>query len=259
MSKLHELPIWKHFTNFDIKSRTVLLAYQGSMAYGTKTDNTIDRDIMGVCVAPREYYYGLKTFEDWNQQIVVDGETYDVVIYELRKYVRLLLKNNPHTFQLLWSPDHTYLHVGKIGKRLIENRTLFSSTKVYTAHIGYAHAQLDLLKRGMNRVTRDLGKQRKELIEKHGYDTKAALHLIRLLRMCIEFLKMETLNVFRHDHRQLIDIKQGKWTIEQVEEEANRLFKLADEALIQTKLPNAPQYDQVDTMLIDMVQHELAD
>lgn len=39
-----------------------------------------------------------------------------------------------------------------------------------------------------------MGEKRKQLVAKHGYDTKNASHLIRLLRMGMEFLTVEEIN-----------------------------------------------------------------
>jgi len=61
-----------------------------------------------------------------------------------------------------------------------------------------------------------MGTKRKMLVEKYGYDCKNAAHLIRLLRMGVEFLKDGRLYVMREDAKQLIEIKRGEWTLEQV-------------------------------------------
>jgi len=52
-----------------------------------------------------------------------------------------------------------------------------------------------------------MGAKRKSLVEKFGYDTKNAAHLILLLRMGIEFLSVGVLHVKRHDAQELLEIK----------------------------------------------------
>ena len=60
-----------------------------------------------------------------------------------------------------------------------------------------------------------------------GYDAKNAAHLIRLLRMGIEFLTEGTMYVERVDGPELLTIKRGEWPLEKVKAEAERLFQLA--------------------------------
>lgn len=51
-----------------------------------------------------------------------------------------------------------------------------------------------------------MGQKRRELVRRVGYDAKNAAHLIRLLRMGIEFLTEGTLHVERADATELLDI-----------------------------------------------------
>jgi hypothetical protein len=56
-----------------------------------------------------------------------------------------------------------------------------------------------------------MGKKRRELVMRVGYDSKNAAHLIRLLRMGIEFLTEGALHVERADGPELLEIKRGGW------------------------------------------------
>lgn len=58
--------------------------------------------------------------------------------------------------------------------------------------------------------------KRSELEEKFGYDTKHAMHLVRLLRMGAEALETGKLNVRRPDAEELLAIRNGAWTYEEV-------------------------------------------
>lgn len=80
-------------------------------------------------------------------------------------------------------------------------------------------------------ITRQDGK-----VSIHG-NCKNAAHCIRLLRMGIEFLETGVLNVWRNDASELLEIKQGKWSLEKVKDEAKKLFEAADVAVARTKLP----------------------
>ena len=57
---------------------------------------------------------------------------------------------------------------------------------------------------------------RGELEEQFGYDTKHAMHLVRLLRMGVEALRDGELIVKRPDAQELLSIRNGAWTYEEV-------------------------------------------
>lgn len=57
---------------------------------------------------------------------------------------------------------------------------------------------------------------RGELEERFGYDTKHAMHLVRLLRMGVEALRDGEIIVKRPDAEELLAIRNGAWTYEQI-------------------------------------------
>jgi hypothetical protein len=99
-----------------------------------------------------------------------------------------------------------------------------------------------------------MGAKRKTIVENFGYDTKNAAHLIRLLRMGIEFLTDGELYVEREDAAQLLDIKRGLWTLEQVKAESDRLFKLAEEAYVRSSLPKAPDFESIGKLCVELIE-----
>ena len=98
-----------------------------------------------------------------------------------------------------------------------------------------------------------MGNKRRELVERFGYDCKNAAHLIRILRMGIEFLTEGTLYVEREDKYELMDIKRGAWPLDKVKVEAERLFQLAQEAYVRSPLPPEPDRDRAEQLLISIV------
>ena len=85
-----------------------------------------------------------------------------------------------------------------------------------------------------------------------GYDAKNAAHLIRLLRMGIEFLTEGTMYVERADGPELLSIKRGEWPLEKVKAEAERLFQLAQEAYVRSSLPPEPDRDRAEKLCVKM-------
>lgn len=246
---------WPETRFFDIKERTILAGYMGSHSHGTyiaPKDNGIDdKDIMGFCVPPSNFYLGLQKFEQLDTWV----DEYDIVIYEARKFINLLLKNNPNVMGLLWIKENLYVKITEEGKLLIENRDIFSSKQAYRSFIGYGHSQLSKMERF--ECNGFMGKKRKQLVEEFGYDTKNAAHLIRLLRMGIEFLSTGELNVYRHDAKQLIDIKKGMYSLEKIKEMSDGLFDDARKALISSPLPENPDFKKAEQLLVEIISKHI--
>ncbi|SFP95456.1 DNA polymerase beta superfamily protein [Hymenobacter arizonensis] len=83
----------------DLRRHGLILfeAVSGSRAYGTNLPHS-DTDLKGVFILPEDQFYGL----DYVPQVA--NETNDEVFYELRRFVELLLKNNPTVLELLGTP-----------------------------------------------------------------------------------------------------------------------------------------------------------
>lgn len=233
-----------------------LAGYRGSIAHGTAGDIIDDIDVGGVFISPINHYFGLTQLEHVDRVCVANK--YDFALFELRKYFRLLLKSNPNVLSLLWLPQNLYIVQSDWGKRLIDNRDIFMSKKLYKSFGGYAYGQL---RRMTHCCTNQAfqGKRRRERFEKFGYDCKNAAHLIRLLRMGIEALTTGEINVARHDAKQLREIKLGGWTLKEIEAEATRLQHLLDTAFVKSDLPPAPEYHKAEVLLIDILREELKD
>ena len=103
-----------------------------------------------------------------------------------------------------------------------------------------------------------LGDKRKQLVLRHGYDSKNAAHLIRLLRMCIEFMRTGEMIVERPDAAELLDIKTGKWKLEDVKKLSDELFAEARSARDESKLPDGPESDLAEQLLVSLVRKAVA-
>ncbi len=107
------------------------------------------------------------------------------------------------------------------------------------------HAQYWTWKKNRNEV-------RSELEEQFGYDTKHAMHLVRLLRMGKEALEEGVLYVKRPDAQELLDIRNGAWTYEECIKYAEDMDKLIREDLYKsTSLPNRPDLFRAAELLME--------
>ncbi len=86
-----------------------------------------------------------------------------------------------------------------------------------------------------------------------GYDSKNAAHLIRLLRMGVEFLKDGDLRVARSDSEELLSIKRGEWPLDAVKAEAERLFNLAEKAYVTSPLPPEPDIRAAEALCTEII------
>lgn len=91
-------------------------------------------------------------------------------------------------------------------------------------------------------------KKRQVMEEKYKYDTKHAMHLVRLMRMGMEILETGRVNVFRPDREELVAIRNGAWSYEQVEEYAEDCDKKMDKLYKTSTLPKNPDYNQIDEL-----------
>lgn len=225
------------------RDHLVLYGYRGSRAHNMETVETDDVDTMGVCIPPLSYYFGLDKFEVKDYGINDAGE--DIVVYEYRFFVNLLLKGNPNVLCFLWNDPSMFLSCDGAGAQLLLNKGLFScKTPVYNATKGYALSQL----KKMYNPSVDAYKQsqRRASFNKYGYDTKNAAHLIRLLVMGIEFLQTGEMETYRHDAERFLKVKRGEYSLANLESKATGLLMDLEDAYAESKLPDLPDYATIN-------------
>jgi hypothetical protein len=184
---------------------TVLRAQVGSGVHGTSISGQDDRDEMGLCLEPPEFVTGLARvpaglsttatvqFEQFHRHTVWDSPgglanrsgagDLDVVIYSARKWTRLALSGNPSVLLLLFVPDEEIVHRDAIGAELTANASRFVSALAAERFLGYLQAQKAAMTGAVGAHT-----NRPELVREHGYDTKYAMHALRLGLQGVELL-----------------------------------------------------------------------
>jgi predicted nucleotidyltransferase len=217
-----------------------------------------DIDIMSAVVPDREYFLGLKEYGSrGTKEYMIDH--WDVVSYEIRKLMGLFSKGNPNVLSMLWVDEEFIIKRTIEGQGLRDCREMFVGKHVFNPFIGYARGQFKRMTNyadGSDRYrTGHMGEKRKRLVEEFGYDTKNAAHLIRLLRMGIEFLQTGKLYVNRAniDAAELLAIKRGDWDIRKVNEVAATLFVEAEEALYKSQLPDGVDMDEISKKCAEIV------
>lgn len=245
--------------NYPELSRAILAGYRGSIAHGMyvppKEPTSIDdKDVMYIVVPQIDEYFGLSQYGSRGTREIKRDE-WDIVVYEALKFISLLKQGNPNVLMMLWLSPQYYLTLSEAGRLLLANRSLFVGRHVYQSFTGYAYSQLHRMTH--NAFQGHMGDKRRQLVERFGFDTKNASHLIRLLRMGIEFLDSGSLEVERRDAAQLLEIKKGEWTLERIQAEAERLFHESADAYRASKLPDAPDSEKINALCVEVIRTAL--
>lgn len=126
-----------------------LLLYQyvrGSVAYNLNTPES-DVDMGGVYMSPIENILDLGY--DYQEQVSDDKS--DVVFYEVKRYLHLLIKSNPNILESLFIPKEFVIgEVHPIMKHIIDNRDMFISKNCIHSLVQYSKSQIEKA-RGLNK------------------------------------------------------------------------------------------------------------
>lgn len=214
----------------------ILEGVTGSVAYGLNTASS-DVDLKGIYVLPTREV--LKIGFD-PKHTTIDSTNPDVVYHEVGKFMKLVASGNPTVTELLFLDNYTVL--SPVGKKLIDSRDIFISTKaIQNAYRGYALSQALKLS----------NRQREGL---DGYDSalknrfaKHTRHCFRLLLQARQLLETGTLDV-------RVTPEQREWLFAMGEKSADEVvneFMKQDTEMknIKSVLPDEPDYDRLNALL----------
>src|SRR4051812_23952195 len=172
---------------------------------------------MGVCIEPPEYLLGFQRFEHFVHRTQPEGHPsgpgdLDLTVYGLRKFCALALKGSPTTLLPLFVDGEHQLVCSEVGQRLRELAPAFVARSTGRAFLGYLTGQRRGLT-GERHATRT-----RELSRLHGYDTKYAMHALRIAYQGIELLSSGriTLPVPEPERSQLRQVRAGEVPLEDV-------------------------------------------
>ncbi|PKL49043.1 MAG: hypothetical protein CVV42_07715 [Candidatus Riflebacteria bacterium HGW-Riflebacteria-2] len=100
---------------------------------------------------------------------------------------------------------------------------------------------------------------RAALEAKFGYDTKHALHLVRLLRMALEILTTGAVIVRRPDREELLEVKQGAWKFDDLIDYAERTQQQVQQAREKSHLPELPDKAELNLLCSEILGELLYD
>lgn len=214
----------------------ILRVQVGSGVHGTAISGQDDRDEMGLCLEPPQFITGLARvpngtagqsasvrFEQYERHTAWDrpggvanrsgAGDLDVIIYSARKWARLALAGNPTVLLVLFTPDEEVVFRNEAGAELAANAHRFVSKLAAARYLGYLKGQKAAMTGEKGAHT-----NRPELVAVHGYDTKYAMHALRLGLQGIELLTTGrvTLPVPEPHRAYLRSIRRGEVPLKEV-------------------------------------------
>src|SRR5215469_11029056 len=214
----------------------ILRVQVGSGMHGTAVSGQDDRDEMGLCLEPPQFVTGLARvpngihgqgpavrFEQYERHTAWDrpggvanrsgAGDLDVIIYSARKWARLALAGNPTVLLVLFVPFEEVVFRNHAGAELAGNAHRFVSRLAAGRYLGYLKGQKAAMTGQPGAHT-----NRPELVAVHGYDTKYAMHALRLGIQGVELLSTGriTLPVPEPHRAYLRSIRRGERSLDEV-------------------------------------------
>jgi uncharacterized protein len=219
----------------------------GSQLHGAKVDGTDDTDWYGVFIEPPEKMIGLDRDEHF---VFTTGgkaggngpQDVDVCLYSLRKWAGMAAKGNPSALHFVFASEEFST---KSWQTIRENRNLFASKQHLTPFIKFADDQMDRLlgRKGQKNI------HRAALEVAHGYDTKYAMHVIRLYLEAKEYMAGGKITLPNPRVELLVAIRQGNYKLSEVERMGKELQAETYAAQQQSPLPDAVNYQAVTRLI----------
>jgi uncharacterized protein len=235
------------------RSGEILRTLVGSEVFGTSLSDHGDRDEMGICVEPPEYVCGLKTFEQYIERTQPEGVRsgpgdLDRTIYGLRKWMRLATSGNPTVLLPLFVRDEHLIVRTELGDELRGLAPAILSRQAGDRFAGYLQAQRERLLgiRGGAHTNRP------ELVETHGFDTKYAMHMVRLGIQGVELMETGTITLPMNEpwRTWLVELRQGLHTRAEALDVANEMEQRLIALAATSPLRPEPNLDAVNQWLV---------
>ncbi|HEY5030037.1 MAG TPA: nucleotidyltransferase domain-containing protein [Candidatus Angelobacter sp.] len=236
-------------SGFDRPQNLIQLFVGGSELHGAKVGKTDDTDLYGVYLEDPEHALGLNPREHFVWSTAGDErrngpEDVDVTLYSLRKWAGMAAKGNATALHFLFAEPQEI--DPKAWKKILAEREVFLSRSSAKQFLGFADDQF-------KRLTGEKGSgkkgQRPEYIGKYGYDTKAAMHGLRLLFECLELMTHKRITLPRPEKDLLIEVRSGEWTLERVLAEAKKLVTEVEEAVSRSPLPERVDREAISKLV----------
>jgi predicted nucleotidyltransferase len=238
---------------------TILRVPAGSNLHGLHLPGKDDRDEVGICIEDIDAAFGFSEFEQFIYRTAAEREgkhdapsragDLDLTIFSLRKFLRLAMQGNPQILQCLFVPPSLCLVRSALGAQLQELAPLIVSRHAGARYLGYLEAQKQRLmgERGQKKVNRP------ELEAKHGFDTKYAMHILRLGFQGVELLTTGrlTLPMPEADRAFVYATRCGEVPLQDVLTRAGELERQIKDLLLDAPVPAEPARDEIEAWMVE--------
>ena len=235
----------------------------GSVSYGVSNDSS-DMDVVGFCMPPKDVIFphlrgeihGFGTpgevFNQFQQHHIKApdlNKEFDVTIYSVVKFFQLCMENRPAQLEAIFLPRRCILHSTAIYEHIKTNRKMFLHKGGFHSHKGYAMSQLSKIKNKTN----SSNPKRSDLIQQFGFDTKFAMHAVRLY-LQIEQIMLEGNLVVDRNATILRGIRNGEWELEKIIEWCSEKESQLEKAYIETnEVPHKPNEQKIRDLLLECI------
>jgi uncharacterized protein len=234
---------------FECQEGLIMACIGGSQAHGAKLGATDDTDWCGLYIPPPTKVLGLEREEHF--VFTTGGKPggngpldVDVCLYTLMKWAGLAAKGNPSALHFLFAPleftTNTWDHFSARPE-------LFLAKGHVKPFLGFADDQMKRLlgQKGQKNV------HRAALEDKHGYDTKYAMHVIRLYGEAKELMEHGRITLPRPNRDELVEIRKGKYSLSEIRQLGAQLESEALAAQATSPLPDKVDRDAISQLLAD--------
>lgn len=219
----------------------------GSQLHGAKVQGTDDTDWYGVFIEPPQKMIGLDRDEFFvfttGGQVGGNGpHDVDVCLYSLRKWAGMAVKGNPSALHFAFAiPQYST----PSWDRVVRQRDVFASRHHLKPFLKFADDQLERMcgRKGQKNI------HRAALEQKYGYDTKYAMHVIRLYLEAREYMEIGRISLPNPRVNLLVDIRQGKYELPEIEQMSKQLRAEAMSAQNTSPLPEDVDIKRVTDLI----------
>jgi predicted nucleotidyltransferase len=239
---------------------TILRVPAGSNLHGLSLPGHDDSDEVGICIEDIDAAIGFSEFEQYIYRTAAEREgkhdapsqhgDLDLTIFSLRKFLRLAMQGNPQILQCLFVPAPLWISGDARGAKLQELAPLIVSRHCGARYLGYLEAQRQRLlgERGQMKVNRP------ELIAKHGYDTKYAMHILRLGFQGVELMTTGrlTLPMAEENRAYVYSVRLGEVPMQDALTKAGELERQIKDLLLDAPIPAEPAREEIEAWMVAM-------
>ena len=171
--------------------------------------------------------------------------TLTFALYTLRKWARLAAKGNPSALHFLFAPLE---FTTDIWRQVSARPELFLAKGHVKPFLGFADDQMKRLlgQKGQKNV------HRAEIEQLYGYDTKYAMHVIRLYGEAKELMEKGRITLPRPDKDELVEIRKGKYSLSEIRELGAALEADALGAQAKSPLPDKIDREGINRLMADV-------